>query len=61
METSTLAPLSARTPPLSRKRKAAMIVQLLIGDGGKLKLSQLPEEMQVLLARELGAIRLVDR
>lgn len=38
-----------------------MIVQLLIGDGGKLKLSQLPEEMQVLLARELGAIRLVDR
>tara|TARA_R110002051_G_scaffold14460_6_gene46844 strand:+ start:9466 stop:10515 length:1050 start_codon:yes stop_codon:yes gene_type:complete len=61
METSSLAPLSARTPPLSRKRKAAMIVQLLIGDGGKLKLSQLPEEMQVLLARELGAIRLVDR
>ncbi len=38
-----------------------MIVQLLIGDGGKLSLSQLPEEMQVLLARELGAIRLVDR
>ena len=61
METSTLAPLSARTPPLSRKRKAAMIVQLLIGDGGKLKLSQLPEDMQALLARELGAIRLVDR
>ncbi len=61
MDTSTLAPLSARTPALSRKRKAAMIVQLLIGDGGKLSLSQLPEEMQVLLARELGAIRLVDR
>ncbi|WP_458790256.1 FliG C-terminal domain-containing protein [Yoonia sp. MH D7] len=61
MNTSTLAPLSARTPALSRKRKAAMIVQLLIGDGGKLSLSQLPEEMQVLLARELGAIRLVDR
>lgn len=61
MDTSSLAPLSARTPALSRKRKAAMIVQLLIGDGGKLSLSQLPEEMQVLLARELGAIRLVDR
>jgi flagellar motor switch protein FliG len=38
-----------------------MIVQLLIGDGGKLELSQLPEDMQMLLARELGAIRLVDR
>jgi flagellar motor switch protein FliG len=46
---------------LTRKRKAAMIVQLLIGDGGKLELSQLPEDMQMLLARELGAIRLVDR
>lgn len=61
MTQSTLAPLSARTPPLTRKRKAAMIVQLLIGDGGKLELSKLPEEMQMLLARELGAIRLIDR
>lgn len=61
MTQAKLAPLSARTPPLTRKRKAAMIVQLLIGDGGKLELSQLPEEMQMLLARELGAIRLIDR
>lgn len=38
-----------------------MIVQLLIGDGGKLQLSQLPEELQLLLAREVGAIRLIDR
>ena len=60
MTQTTLAPLSSRTPPLTRKRKAAVIVQLLIGDGGKLELSQLPEEMQMLLARELGAIRLID-
>ena len=33
---------------------------VLIGDGGKLELSQLPEEMQMLLASELGAIRLID-
>lgn len=38
-----------------------MIVQLLISGGGKLELSQLPEEMQMLLARELDAIRLIDR
>lgn len=38
-----------------------MIVQLLIGDGGKLELSQLPEDMQMLLAREVGAIKLIDR
>ena len=61
MTQSSMASLAARTPPLTRKRKAAMIVQLLIGDGGKLELSQLPEDMQLLLARELGAIRLIDR
>ena len=38
-----------------------MIVQMLIGDGGSLSLAELPEPLQELLARELGAIRLVDR
>ncbi len=38
-----------------------MIVQLLIGDGGKLSLSDLPPAIQTELARELGEIRLVDR
>lgn len=47
--------------PLSRRRKAALIVQLMISDGGKLSLSSLPEHLQELLTRELGAIRLVDR
>ena len=61
MTDTVLASLADRSPPLSRKRKAAVIVQLLIGDGGKLELSKLPEDMQILLARELGAIKLVDR
>lgn len=61
MTDTALAPLAERTPRLSRKRKAAVIVQLLIGDGGKLELSQLPEDIQLLLAHELGAIKLVDR
>jgi flagellar motor switch protein FliG len=62
MEATLSPPLSRpKLPAMTRKRKAAMIVQLLIGDGGKLKLSQLPEELQVLLAHEVGAIRLVDR
>lgn len=47
--------------PLSRKRKAALIVQLLISDGSKLALNTMPEHVQEDLARELGAIRLVDR
>ena len=38
-----------------------MIVQLLIGDGGKLSLAGLPASIQAELAHELGEIRLVDR
>ncbi|SEM44892.1 flagellar motor switch protein FliG [Loktanella fryxellensis] len=38
-----------------------MIVQLLINDGTKLPLSAMPDHVQEDLARELGAIRLVDR
>lgn len=61
MNTATLPPPESSPQSLTRRRKAAMIVQLLIGDGGKLALSKLPEEMQLLLAREVGAIRLIDR
>ena len=46
---------------LTRRRKAAMVVQMLISDGGELSLSQLPESLQEVLTRELGAIKLVDR
>ena len=46
---------------LTRRRKAAMIVQMMISDGGSLSLSELPEPLQEALAGELGAIRLVDR
>jgi flagellar motor switch protein FliG len=46
---------------LTRRRKAALIVQMLIGDGGTLSLAELPESMQEVLTGELSAIRLVDR
>lgn len=49
------------SPEMTRRRKAAMVVQMLISDGGQLSLSQLPESLQEVLTRELGAIRLVDR
>lgn len=38
-----------------------MVVQMLISDGGQLSLAQLPEALQEILTRELGAIRFVDR
>lgn len=46
---------------LTRRRKAAMVVQMLIGDGGALSLQDLPEPLQLALTEELGALRLVDR
>ena len=46
---------------LTRRRKAALVVQLLISDGNKLALSAMPESIQAELAQELGEIRLVDR
>lgn len=49
------------TDEIARSRKAAMIVQMLIGDGGKLPLNALPPEHQTKLAHELGEIRVVDR
>jgi len=46
---------------LSQRRKAAMVVQLLLSDGQSLPLSRLPEELQLNLTRELGALRVIDR
>lgn len=53
------APLSE--PPLSRRRKAAMIIQMLLEDGNTIALGQLPEQLQLQLTDELGTLRLVDK
>jgi flagellar motor switch protein FliG len=55
------APQSATDDGPSRRRKAAMVVQLLVSDGARLPLSRLPEDLQVELAREVAALGLVDR
>ena len=47
--------------PLSRRRKAAIVVQILIADGGRLPLSDLPEPLQEILTAELANLRLLDR
>ena len=46
---------------LSRKRKAAMIVQLMLSEGQTISLARLPEDMQMRITRELGALRIVDK
>lgn len=53
--------LSTDTSDLSRRRKAAMVVQMLIADGTALNLHELPENIQILLTRELGTLRRVDK
>lgn len=52
---------TAGLPAITRRRKAAMVVQLLLSDGQSLPLSRLPEEVQLNLTRELGSLRLIDR
>ncbi len=47
--------------PLTRRRKAAMVVHMMISEGNDLSLSELPGPLQETLTEELGAIRLVDR
>ena len=54
------APASANAP-LTRRRKAAMIIQMLLDDGNTLALGQLPEHLQLQLTDELGSLRLVDK
>jgi flagellar motor switch protein FliG len=48
-------------PHMNRRRKAAMVVQLLLSDGQALPLSRLPEDAQLDLTRELGRLKSIDR
>jgi flagellar motor switch protein FliG len=55
----TASPDSALT--LSRRRKAAMVVHMLVADGAALPLAHLPEDVQETLTAELAALRRLDR
>ncbi|NDV01041.1 flagellar motor switch protein FliG [Pseudoroseicyclus sp. CLL3-39] len=55
------APRAPRPEGLSRRRKAAMVVQMLLRDGTDISLSKLPEEVQLDLTRELGQLKVIDR
>lgn len=48
-------------PDGSRRRKAAMVVQLALAGGRPLPLDRLPEQIQITLARELATLQLVDQ
>lgn len=66
---SQIAPLAALPAPfvprgpdgLSRKAKAAIIVQFILNEGADVPLSSLPEDLQTELTVQLGSLRYVDR
>ncbi|MGB0662031.1 MAG: flagellar motor switch protein FliG [Mangrovicoccus sp.] len=60
---STGAPaLPATKPPqLTKRRKAAIIVRILLNSGVELDLTDLPEAMQIDLTHEMGSLRQIDR
>ena len=63
---NTFAPLpklpgNGDPAPLSRRAKAAIVVRLLLNEGSDIPLEELPDEAQVALTQQMGAMRTVDR
>lgn len=46
---------------LSAREKAAVIVRLMLAEGGNLPLAALPEHMQASITEQMGQMRLIDR
>lgn len=52
--------LGERRQPTPRE-KAAIIVRLMLAEGGSMPVASLPEQMQAALTEQIGQMRLVDR
>lgn len=60
--TGSASGLAGRRPRrLSRKQKAAIIVRLLLAEGVKLQLTDLPDTIQTELAQQMASMRFIDR
>ncbi|WP_245848344.1 flagellar motor switch protein FliG [Actibacterium ureilyticum] len=57
---STQTAPAAQKPALNRRRKAAIIVRLLLNEGMKLPLDRLPGALQADLTSEIGSMRYID-
>ncbi|WP_335946335.1 flagellar motor switch protein FliG [Salipiger bermudensis] len=61
---SSLAALpgpSSGRGPLTRRAKAAIVVQFLLNEGADIPLSALPDDLQAELTAQLGRMRYIDR
>ena len=56
-------PVAATRPgtALSRRQKAAIVVRFLLNEGADVTLCDLPDDLQVALTQQMGAMRVVDR
>ena len=61
--TPSLSPLSPQLVPreTTPREKAAIVVRLLLAEGGNLPLSALPDHLQSALTEQMGRMGLVDR
>lgn len=53
--------LMTAAPGLTPRQKAAVVVRMMLSDGADMDLSQLPAELQALLAQEMAGMDLIDR
>ncbi|MBY6004759.1 flagellar motor switch protein FliG [Salipiger bermudensis] len=63
-QASSLAALpgpSSGRSPLTRRAKAAIVVQFLLNEGADVPLSALPDDLQAELTTQLGRMRYIDR
>lgn len=58
---TNLDPIAPASKRLSKRSKAAIVVQLILSEGQDIGLSSLPENLQIDLTHELGMLRTVDR
>ena len=54
-------PSPAGSGSLSRRRKAAIVVRFLIGQGARLPLDALSQDLQIALTHELAGMRAIDK
>lgn len=55
------APVTSSVARLSRRAKAAIIVQFILKEGANVPLTALPEDLQIQLTQLLGEMRYIDR
>jgi flagellar motor switch protein FliG len=62
-DTARATPVVARSQAalITGRQKAAIIVRLLLAEGGNLSLQALPDTLQAALTEQIGAMRSVDR